>query len=158
MEIIILFATLQIINVILNTAKTLIMSRTDNPHMSALINAITFGFYVAVVKQIATLDLTTTIIITVITNVIGVYITYAIARKLRKDDLWKVEIFAPNQSDMLSICDLLDEGNVSYYPDDHLITAYCYTQTESKTVNDALKLTAEHGVKYNITVITKKFH
>ena len=91
-----IFFTLQVINVILNTAKTLIMTRTNNPHLSAVINAITFGFYAAVVKQIAGLDLTITITITVVTNVIGVYLTYWIAGKLQKDNLWKIEIYSKN--------------------------------------------------------------
>lgn len=157
MEIIVIFFLLQFVNVMLNTGKTLIMARTDNPHASALINAVTFGFYTTVVKQIATLDLSITIVIVIITNVIGVYATYAIVHKLKKDNLWKIEIYTPNPETQQNIITELTAGNVANASiNPHFLTAYCYTQNESAYTAQVIK-GAGKGVKYNITEITKRF-
>lgn len=152
-KIIILFFGLQLVNVMLNTAKTLIMARTNNPHASAIINAITFGFYTAVVKQIATLDLPTTITVTVITNVIGVYVTYWIVNRMKKDSLWKVEVYGKL---LAPLANALTENKIGYvFITPEVVTIYCYTQAESAIVSDLI--TNDPSLKYNITEITKRF-
>lgn len=154
-----IFAVLQVINVVLNTAKTLIMSRTDNPHMSAIINAVTFGFYTAVVKQIAGLDLYITISVTVITNIIGVYITYWVAGKLKKDNLWKVEIYIKENVAYDTVKNRLnfwEIPNAETAP--QMLTVYCYNQEQSRLVSQLIKdAQTANTVKYNITEITKRF-
>lgn len=154
-----IFAVLQLINVVLNTAKTLIMARTDNPHMSALINAVTFGFYTVVVKQIATLDITMTTVVVVLTNVIGVYLTYWLARKLRKDTLWKTEIYISDPEVMASVKTALQVFEIGYAENSpEVLTAYCYTQQQSKDTADAIRgAQTRCTVLYNITEITKHF-
>lgn len=149
----IIFFALQLLNVILNTAKSLIMARTDNPHMSAMINAVTFGFYTVVVKQIASLDITMTTIVVIVTNVIGVYVTYWIAKKLKKDSLWKIEIY--NKS-IAPLAYELEQQKIPYaFITAEIVTAYCYTQSDSEKVKKII--TADPDTKYNITEITKKF-
>lgn len=153
-----LFFGLQVINVILNSVKTLIMAKTDNAHMSAGINALTFGFYTLVVNQIAHLDLWVTVPVTVVTNVIGVYLSYWLFRKLKKDSLWKIEIYCPQQYDHEIIIAECQNAKIPFAETSpNFLTVYCYTQAHSRAVKDALKLTAEHGTKYNITEINKKF-
>lgn len=154
-----IFAALQLINVMLNTAKTLIMARTDNPHLSALINAITYGFYTAVVKQIASLDLSITIIIVVITNVIGVYLTYWITSYIRKDNLWKIELYLPNEPARTAIKRELEKNNIAFnLVAPNLLVVYCYTQDESTVVHKAIENAGSDAkIKYNITEITKHF-
>ncbi len=147
------FFALQLINVILNTLKALIMAKTDNRHSSAIINAITFGFYVAVVQQIGSLPLTYTIPVTMITNIIGVYVSYAIMAKVKKDNLWKVEIYSKTR--MESIVNELYEYTIPFVQiTPQVVTAYVYTQSESHEVSRIIK---DHGAKYNITEITKRF-
>lgn len=148
-----LFFGLQLVNVILNTLKTLIMAKSDNKHASAIINAATFGFYTAVVQQIGKMDLMITIPVTMVTNVIGVYLTYLIMRKARKDDLWKIEIFTDNEINI--ICAELEYHKIAHTKfTDKVVTAYAYTQVESEKVDRIVKT---YKAKYNITVITKKF-
>lgn len=148
-----LFFLLQFINVMLNTAKTLIMARTDNPHMSALINAVTFGFYTAVVKQIATLDLGMTIAVVVVTNVIGVYATYAIVNRLKKDNLWKIEIYIGTNLRLREALEATGVPMTKTAP--QMVTMYAYTQSDSERIKCALHNNS--CKKYNITEITKKF-
>lgn len=148
-----IFFLLQVINVVLNTLKTLIMAKTDNKHASAIINAVTFGFYTAVVQQIGKMDLIITIPVTMVTNIIGVYLTYIIMDKARKDDLWKVEIYSKNIDRIIKALEKLDIGFI--YNAYNVITVYCYTQAESTVVKTLIE--QEKEIKYNITVITKKF-
>lgn len=148
-----IFFTLQVINVTLSTAKTLIMTRTNNPHLSAIINAITFGFYTAVVKQIAGLDLIVTITVTMVTNVIGVYLTYWIAGKLQKDNLWKIEIYNKDADGISTQLELRGIPHLQFNAE--IITAYCYTQADSVAVKEIISNHPDS--KYNITEITKRF-
>ena len=87
---IILFFVCQLINVALNTAKTIIMHKEEKIS-SSLINAITFGFYAIIVVMTASaLPLWITIVITIITNLIGVYLSMWILEKFKKDKLWEI--------------------------------------------------------------------
>ena len=87
---IIVFFVCQLINVALNTIKTIIMHK-EQKVSSSLINAITYGFYTIIVVMTASaLPLLITIIITIITNLIGVYTSMLILEKLKKDSLWEI--------------------------------------------------------------------
>lgn len=147
-----IFFILQLINVILNTAKALIMARTDNPHLSATINAVTFGFYTMVVKQIAELDLSITIVVVVVTNVIGVYLTYWITNKVKKDSLWKIEIVSKR-----AIPDIAEEftnNKIAFVTiNEKVLTAYSYTREESTVIR---KILSDKKMKYNVTEITRR--
>jgi hypothetical protein len=58
-------------------------------------NVIAYSFYTIVVKQTASLPLSTTVIATALANAFGVWTSYAILGKLQKDRLWKVEVVIP---------------------------------------------------------------
>ena len=87
---IVVFTVCQFINVALNTAKTIIMHKEEKIS-SSLINAITFGFYAIIVVMTASaLPLWITIIITIITNLIGVYGSMWLLNRFKKDSLWEI--------------------------------------------------------------------
>ena len=69
---IIIFTVCSLVNVILSTMKTILTVRSTKV-VASIINAVTYGFYAIVVKQLASLDLTVTVIVTIVTNLIGVY-------------------------------------------------------------------------------------
>ena len=69
----IIFFLCSLINVMLSTLKTILTVKASKG-IATLINAITYGFYAIVVKQLASLDLITTVSVTIITNIIGVYV------------------------------------------------------------------------------------
>jgi hypothetical protein len=150
-----IFAGFQTLNVILNSLKTLIMAKTNNPHMSAGINALTFGFYTLIVNYIANMPLEITIPVTVITNVIGVYITYAIFNKAKRDSLWKIEVYAHLTGTLLKKLEAQNIGHFAVTP--NVVQIYCYKQAETAIVKKWIDENADNGVKYNITEITKKF-
>ncbi len=87
---IVVFTICQFINVGLNTAKTIIMHKEEKIS-SSIINAVTFGFYAIIVVMTASnLPLYITIIITVITNLIGVYGSMWLLDRFKKDSLWEI--------------------------------------------------------------------
>lgn len=89
---IIVFALCSLVNVMFNTAKTIIMYRNEK-FSSSLINAITYGFYTIVVVLMAgEMALWLKVIITAATNFVGVWLSMLILEHFRKDKLWKVEI------------------------------------------------------------------
>lgn len=93
-----LFFVCQLINVGLNTAKTIIMHKEEKIS-SSVINAITFGFYtIIVVMTASSLPLWITIIITVVTNLIGVYASMWLLDKLKKDSLWEIVATITNEN------------------------------------------------------------
>lgn len=87
---IVIFTICQFINVALNTAKTIIMHKEEKIS-SSVINAITYGFYAIIVVMTASaLPLWITIIITFITNLIGVYGSMWVLDRFKKDSLWEI--------------------------------------------------------------------
>ena len=153
MQVILLFTGLQLINVILNTFKTLIMAKTDNPHASAVINAVTYGFYTAVVQQVAQVSLMVTIPVTIATNIVGVYVSYWLMSKARKDSLWRIETYIKRPEYMPDIQKQLSDNDIQFLPiENNLIIIYSYCQKESAIVRDVLK---KYNCKYNVLEIGK---
>ena len=87
---IIVFIICQLINVGLNTAKTIIMHKEEKIS-SSIINAITYGFYsIIVVMTASALPLWITILITAITNLVGVYGSMWLLDLFKRDSLWEI--------------------------------------------------------------------
>lgn len=93
---VILFVALQLINVVLQTLKSIITIKGTTTQ-AALMNAVAYGVYTIIVVFTAgeftgdyTTDLIIKIIVTMLTNLVGVYISAWIMNKLRKDRLWEI--------------------------------------------------------------------
>ena len=87
---IVVFFICSLINVALNTLKTIIMHKEEKIS-STIINAITYGFYAIIVVMTASaLDLWITMLITVLANAIGVYGSMWLLEKFKKDSLWEI--------------------------------------------------------------------
>ena len=87
---IVVFTVCQLINVALNTAKTIIMHKEEKVS-SSVINAVTYGFYAIIVVMTASaLPLWITIVITALTNLIGVYGSMWLLNRWKKDSLWEI--------------------------------------------------------------------
>lgn len=112
---IILFIVCQFINVALNTAKTIIMHKEEKIS-SSIINAITFGFYAVIVVMTASaLPLWITILITVVTNLIGVYGSMWLLEKFKKDSLWEITAtIKDNQHQLEYVCDCFVKENIQF--------------------------------------------
>lgn len=152
---IIIFTVCSLVNVILSTMKTILTVRSTKV-VASIINAITYGFYAIVVKQLASLDLTVTVIVTIATNLIGVYLSMWLMDKMKKDCLWKISITTKDKSIVKKIENFDIEYTLSpiqykketYYS----IEIFSKNQKDSTIIKNILN---EYKVKYNVTEITK---
>ena len=137
-QLFILFVILSIVNVILNTIKS-IVTVNGGKLSAALINAITFFVYTYVIIYTnCDLPMFTKALITAIVNFIGVYAVKWIEEKARKDKLWKVEMTIPTEYANAVDFDLKDvpHSYITISPKHTLFNFYCATQSESQKVKD----------------------
>ena len=152
---IIIFTVCSLVNVILSTMKTILTVRSTKV-VASIINAVTYGFYAIVVKQLASLDLTVTVIVTIATNLIGVYLSMWLMDKMKKDCLWKISVTTKDKSIVKKIENFDIEYKMSpiqykkeiYYS----IEIFSKNQKDSAIIKNILN---EYKVKYNVTEITK---
>jgi hypothetical protein len=131
------------------------MAKLDSPHISAMINALAFGVYVVIIRQISDIDLIITVTVTVLTNVLGVYIAYVVLKKIKKDSLWKIEMVTKHPAEYEKICTTLKSQEISYSRiNDRIVTAYAEGQAESQAVKEIIDSCVT--VRYNITECNKK--
>ena len=153
----IIFFICSLINVMLSTLKTILTVKASKG-VATIINAITYGFYAIVVKQLASLDLITTVTATIITNIIGVYVSMWLLEKTKKDCLWKISVTTKDNT----LVEKLEKFSISYVMNPvqykkqtyYNIDVFSENQKDSSIIENILK---EYKVKYNITEINKKF-
>lgn len=153
----IIFFICSLINVMLSTLKTILTVKASKG-VATIINAITYGFYAIVVKQLASLDLITTVTVTIITNIIGVYVSMWLLERTKKDCLWKISVTTKDNT----LVEKLEKFSISYAMNPvqykkqtyYNIDVFSENQKDSSIIENILK---EYKVKYNITEINKKF-
>jgi hypothetical protein len=150
---IILFVICSLVNVALNTAKTIIMHKEEKIS-SSVINAITYGFYAIIVVMTASaLPLWITIIITIITNLIGVYGSMWLLDRFKKDSLWEiVATVGCLDNEKYYLIKVLNQENISYNwvttdnnPNEYIFHIYSKNQKESQYIKKELDYV---GAKY----------
>lgn len=145
-NLLITFIVLNIVNVVMQTLKTLFTVK-GNKYTAALVNAITFGLYtVVIVYTVCKLPLWEKVTIVAVCNFIGVFVVKAIEEKLQKDKLWKIEatVQVTDFSRVLNDCKV---GNISYNFTSvknnekkyYVFNFYCNTRKQSETVANWLK-------------------
>lgn len=96
---IIFYLGIQLVNVILNTFKTIITAR-GSMIPAAAINALTFGFYTIVVALTANIsNLWINMAITIFANFVGVCFSIWLLNKLQRDKLWEIVATVNNVND-----------------------------------------------------------
>jgi hypothetical protein len=127
---IIVFFICSLINVILNTLKTIIMHK-EQKISSTIINAITYGFYAIIVVMTASaLDLWITILITILANAIGVYGSMWLLEKFKKDSVWEIVAnIKVNKTELSNFEDYLGTHDISY----NLVKLYGCDISDGKT-------------------------
>ena len=138
---IVLFIICQFINVALNTAKTIIMHKEEKIS-SSIINAITYGFYAIIVVMTASaLPLWITIIITIITNLIGVYGSMWLLDRFKKDSLWEITATTDRNNideirEYLNICEIAHNYNLvdNYKNSKVVFRIYSENQKQSEEI------------------------
>jgi uncharacterized protein YebE (UPF0316 family) len=144
MKLLWLFIILNIVNVVLQTVKSIATIKCGKI-VASLINAVAYGLYtVVVVYTVCDLDLWVKVAVVALANFVGVYVVKLIEEKARKDKLWKVEATVPASMviplhNSLKDCDIAHnyiEGVGQYT----IFNIYCHTQAESIEVREVLEL------------------
>ena len=139
-QLLILFIILSIVNVILNTIKSII-TVNGGKFGAALINAITFFVYTYVIIYTnCELPMLTKAIITGVVNFIGVYIVKLVEEKMRKDKLWKIELTTETKYAEKLHADLesfnIPHNYITNVGKWTIFNCYCMTQKESAFVKE----------------------
>ena len=152
-NVIIVFCICSLVNVILSTLKTLIMVNAGRGS-AIIINAICYGFYTLVVKQLGAVDYATAVIVTIIANIVGVWVSYKIMDLFSKDKVWRITATLKNKIEFDACVEELKKYNIgfSYIEQTKAIDIYSYNQKESSIIKNIL---ANYKHKYFIQEMAK---
>lgn len=152
MKLLIIFIVLNIVNVIVQTFKSLATVKCGKS-MASIVNAIAYGIYtIVLVYMNCDLTLWQKVIVVALTNLVGVYVVKLIEEKMRKDKLWKIECTCPiGSTTMLHLA--LQESKISHnyvrnVGQYSLFNIYSATQKESAEIK---KILDTYGVKYFVS-------
>lgn len=152
MQLLTIFIVLSILNVMLNTIKS-IVTVNGGKMTAALINAITFFVYTYVIIYTnCELSMHLKAIITAIVNFIGVYIVKFIEEKSRKDRLWKIEATLKKCFNWEAVPRGLEKNGIScnYIDIGKYIILNCYCETQEDSRN-AKRILNAYGAKYFVS-------
>jgi uncharacterized protein YebE (UPF0316 family) len=155
MGIMTLFIICNVINVIIQTVKSICTIRCGKI-LAAVINAIAYGYYTyIVVLTMCELSLLVKIVIVGLCNLVGVYLVKFFEEKKKKDKLWKIEL----TSDLgvsEKIKKFLTDKNIPFTmtPTENLkkefvlFNVFCYSQKESILIKKIIEM---YEIKYFVT-------
>ena len=138
-NVIIVFCVCSLVNVILSTLKTLIMVNAGR-NSAIIINAVCYGFYTLVVKQLTSVDYVTAVLVTIGANIVGVWISYKIMDLFKKDKLWRITVTLKTPQQMNECIKKLEKYNIGYTPitETSSLDIYSYSQKESEIIKNIL--------------------
>ena len=138
-KVVVVFIVCSLINVILSTLKTLIMVNAGRGS-AIIINAVCYGFYTLVVKQLTSVDYLTAVVVTILANIVGVWISYKIMDLFTKDKLWRITVTVKDKEEFSECIANLEKYNISfsYVEKARAIDIYSYNQKESAVIKHIL--------------------
>ena len=145
---ILLFTLATIVNVSVSTIRSICTIKCGK-WLSALTNAICYGFYPLIVMLTAkdTVDIVTNMCITAVANFICVWIIKYVEEKARKDKLWRIDLTIPAEETAFIHRKLADiPHNYIECGPKTVFNCYCATQKESAEVKT---LAVAIGGKYS---------
>lgn len=150
-KIIIVFCICQLINVILSTLKSVITIK-GGKGLAAISNAVAYGFNTIVIKVIADVDMWIAVIISICSNLIGVYFALWLTEKMRKDQLWKITVTVPadNYDSLISGLKEYDISFISYETSSskyRVLDVFSKHKKESKLIRNLFNM---YDAKYTI--------
>lgn len=144
MELLITFVIANLLNVIIQTIKSIATIKCGKG-IAAWVNGLAYGFYTyIVILMSADLPLLAKCFIIGICNLIGVYVVKFFEEKARKDRLWKVEATFPKKENFVHNIKIWAEVNhISYNYiniDKYIIVNfYSANQKESAVIREFIK-------------------
>lgn len=144
MSLLALFVILTIVNVILNTARTIITVK-GGMFWSSFIAALAFGFYtIVIIYTVCELPMWMKATVTALANFVGTYFVKWLEQKVRKDKLWMVDVVLTGNQ-IYAAKSYLDPWKIQYIEmpisnsDSSQFHIYSKTQDESRHIRDLLK-------------------
>lgn len=152
MELLILFIAMNVLNVIIQTVKSICTIKCGKA-VAAIVNAVAYGLYTyIVVLTMCDLPLLAKCLIVAGCNFVGVFVVKFFEEKARKDKLWKVEatvlrMHTNSIVQRLAFAKIPHNylENVGSYT---LFNIYCATQAESAKAREILN---EYNAKYFVS-------
>ena len=153
MEMLIIFIVLTILNVVIQTIKSIATIKCGKV-VASLVNAVAYGLYTYVIFFTSAdgIDLHAKAVITAFANLVGVYVVKFFEEKARKDKLWKVEATVRSslvQPLHLALKDCgIDHNYIEGVGQYTIFNIYCPTQAVSTEVRELLE---QSKVKYFVS-------
>lgn len=146
-----LFIILNIINVIIQTAKSICTVKAGK-WVASIVNAIAYGFYtVVIIYMNCDLTLWAKVAVVAATNLIGVFIVKLIEEKMRKDKLWKIDV-SVKDTHAHSIKQYLKDLKIPFcynvYGNHTMFTIFCENQ---KQTHEVAKIVKDYQGKYFVS-------
>lgn len=157
---VVIFIIITLVNVVLSTVKSILTVKASRG-VATLINAIAYGFYTLVVKQMASVSTEIVVTATVICNLIGVYFSMWLLDKFKKDVLWKITVI-PESNKFSVMKDELVKNNLGFnayeistkYGEQMALDIFSESQETSKSVKDIISKNGR--AKYHILPISNQ--
>lgn len=142
MRLLLFFIALNVINVILQTIKSLLTNK-GGKWSAAIGNAVAYGVYtVLLVYMTCQLSLWAKVFIVGGCNLVGVYVVKFAEEKMQKDKLWKVELTVNKLDQTALFRELKDQGisfNTCIINKWAIFNCFCQTKAESHIVRETAK-------------------
>lgn len=140
----VLFIVLTVVNVILNTARTIITVK-GGLFWSSFIAAIAFGFYtIVIIYTVCELPMWMKATVTALANFVGTYFVKWMELKFRKDRLWLVDVVIYKKN-LAYATEFLNNRGIQFSEmpiansESHVFHIYSNTQDESREIKSLLK-------------------
>lgn len=87
---IIIFIVLQFLNVVLSTLRS-VLTVKGSKLVASIASAVAYGVYsILTVVMVKSVDLWLVVVVTVVTNLVGTYLSKWLLEKFHKDDVWEI--------------------------------------------------------------------
>ena len=113
MELIIIYFILSLINVIVSTVKS-VMTVRGSTSQAVFINTLSYTIGIVVIKNVSEVSYVVAIIVTILTNLGGVWIGKVISNKLQKEDYWKFTTVCKNLEVSENLIELLRKTELDF--------------------------------------------
>lgn len=148
----VVFFLCQMVNVILSTIKSVITIKGTKVAAS-IFSAVNYGVNTVIIKTITDVPLWVAVLVSVVCNLIGVYIGMLITEKMRKEQLWKITVTIPTENLQQFKEELLknDIDFIAYetsWKDYKVVDIFSKHKATSKTIKEIFK---NYEVKYTIS-------
>lgn len=155
MTLLILFITLNALNVVIQTVKSLCTVKCGKT-IAAIVNALAYGLYtVVLVYMQCDLSIIAKALIVGSCNLVGVYIVKVVEEKIQKAKLWKIELTIENDNQkLIQLIGNLDGMDIpfNYSTTDNnkwvVFNIFCYSKEQSRRLK---KIIEPLNVKYFVT-------